>query len=171
MKANPNYLFLSAFLLCKSVFSQSDVSGIGLGHLRTSNAFYVGWTPGLGSIPGTLDVRNDFNDNINFFTGTTVAQRMTILGAPGFNQGFVGIGGLLTNPQWRLDVQDNTNITNNYNSVAGAPNGYRINGDKLLSHPGISNTFVGKNAGAGWVFPGPGSFQGCTFVGEDAVTI
>ncbi|HWZ22796.1 MAG TPA: hypothetical protein VNW06_09095, partial [Cytophagaceae bacterium] len=117
----------------------------------------------LGSLSGPfpLTIQTAPAQAINFLTNST--QRMTILGT----NGFVGIGTGLTTPVWQLDVNDNSNLNINYNTT-GAGFGYRINGDKLLSNPGISNTFVGKNAGAAWVFPGPGLFQQCTFVGEDA---
>lgn len=53
--------------LALQTFSQSDVSGPGIGHQRQPGR-YVGWTPGLGSIPGDLQIRNNFNQPINLFT-------------------------------------------------------------------------------------------------------
>jgi len=60
-------------------FSQSDVSGPFIGHQRQAGRF-CGWSPGLGSIAGPLDVRNDFNNHIAFFTAGANNTRMRIFG-------------------------------------------------------------------------------------------
>jgi hypothetical protein len=60
-------LILGCSLMTIHAFSQSDISGPFFGHQRT-NARYVGWSPGLGSVAGPLDIRNDFNEPINLYT-------------------------------------------------------------------------------------------------------
>jgi hypothetical protein len=95
--------------LCLEIRSQSDVASPVFGHFRSSTAFYVGWTPGPGSIAGSLDLRNDFaTQPINFFTGGSAPafQRMTILGS-GPTPGFVGIG--VTAPTEILHIHDGNN--------------------------------------------------------------
>jgi hypothetical protein len=89
-----NILFLCCSAITINSFSQSDVSGPFLGHQRTAGRF-CGWAPGLGSVAGSFDVKNEFaNQDINFFAGVATAafQRMTILGGlpGGATTGFVG---------------------------------------------------------------------------------
>ena len=81
---------------------------------------------------------------------------MTILGTASANPGFVGIG--LTPPAYRLDVQDDINITlnNNYQGL-----GYRINGFTVLQIPGVENSFIGRGTGANSTGPlGQNTFVG-----------
>ncbi|HWY13354.1 MAG TPA: hypothetical protein VN026_18640, partial [Bacteroidia bacterium] len=149
----------------QKLFQQSSINGLVAGHAAAAgpvSSFWCGWD-NLTTVPFNIEHRG--TQDINFLTGGT--QRMTIKGTGSANPGFVGMGTPSFPPLFQLDVNDNANLNINYNTT-GAGFGYRINGDKLLSNPGISNTFVGKNAGAAWVFPGPGLFQQCTFVGEDA---
>ncbi len=91
--------------LTLNTFSQSDVAGPGIGHQRIPG-FYVGWTPGFLSVPGPLDIRNNFSgpgQPINFFT--TNIQRVTILGNTNLfgtaNSGFVGLNN--ANPTFNID--------------------------------------------------------------------
>ncbi|MEO8151162.1 MAG: hypothetical protein ABI723_26255 [Bacteroidia bacterium] len=74
---------LSIVLIYTQGYSQADVSGSG-GHDRV-NGYYVGWRTGAGSTTGTLEIKNDFNSDMNFFTNTT--QKATILA-----NGYMGIG-------------------------------------------------------------------------------
>ncbi len=143
--------------------------------LTCNHLFAQRWD--LGGNPDFAPPPNGLISNSNFFGGYQTASvrlgtgnvsRIFINGTTGPTAGYIGIGNNFLTPQWQLDVQDNTNLNINYNSVLGSPNGYRINGDKILSNPGTDNTFVGRNAGAAWVFPVPASFQQCTFVGENA---
>lgn len=73
-------------------------------NLRPGPVPFVGWNN--GGVSGPLNIRNDFNDNINFFTATPSFQRMIIRGQAGFNQGFVGIGNGFVNPQSLLHIHD-----------------------------------------------------------------
>jgi hypothetical protein len=157
-----------------NAFSQSDVAGI-FGHQRQAGRF-VGWSPGvLGSVAGSLDVKNEFaNQPINFFAGGAGAafQRMTINGTTGF----VGIGPNSLAPTFQLGVDNNINInTNTYANNTNNTLGYRINGIKILNNPGQFNLFVGENAGLNNQFntiTSPGSAQApCnfnTFLGHNA---
>lgn len=64
MKKSILLLGFSITALCG--FGQADIAGV-LGHQRTAGRF-CGWAPGLGSIPGSLEIRNDFNFPITFHT-------------------------------------------------------------------------------------------------------
>lgn len=85
-----------------------------------------------------------------FFAGgsTFASERMVIIGTAGPTQGFVGIGTNFINPQYRLDVHDNINITPNFN-LNFLNEGYRIGGNLVLYLPndnaGDNNTFVGRS--------------------------
>ncbi|HET7002045.1 MAG TPA: hypothetical protein VFI33_12075, partial [Puia sp.] len=95
--------------------------------------------------------------DIRFFTNGV--ERMRLIGEPNTNLGFLGIG--LTNPLYRLDVQDDINITNS--NALGF--GYHINGFTVLQIPGTQNTFVGRGTGASLSILSPGQN---TFVGFQA---
>ena len=77
---------IALLLFLQKAYSQSDIAGVGTGHVRV-NGYYVGWD-NTGAI-GPLNIRNDFNQPIDFSTNTF--QRMYIAGG-GANFGFVGIG-------------------------------------------------------------------------------
>jgi hypothetical protein len=85
-----------------------------------------------------------------FFAGgpTFASERMVIIGTAGPTQGFVGIGTTFINPQYRLDVHDNINITPNFN-LNFINEGYRIGGNLVLYLPNdntsANNTFVGRS--------------------------
>lgn len=66
-------------LLNSHAIAQVDV----LNHVRVSG-YYVGWD-GVGGTSGSLEVKNNFNSDINFSTNST--QRATILA-----NGNMGIG-------------------------------------------------------------------------------
>ena len=142
MKKTILLLFCSAITI--NGFSQSDVSGPGVGHRRAAGRF-VGWSPGLLSVAGSLDVKNEFvNEHINFFAGGSTAafQRMTILGTTGF----VGVGNNFTTPLNLVDVRDgNINIGQGIaGNIAASPQSYMIGGQNILWHKGdVRNLFVG----------------------------
>jgi hypothetical protein len=125
-------LILGCMLGTLHSFSQSDVSGL-LGHQRAAGR-YVGWDPTiLGSVAGSLDVRNDFaGQPINFFTGGSAVsnQRMIINGSTGTTTGFVGIGRGFTAPQSLLYLNNKTfdvfmQVTD-ASTGAGAANGLKV---------------------------------------------
>lgn len=93
---------------------------------------------GLNNILGTSGTTFPIpRRNIRFFTNG--GERMRLIGVPGPTLGFLGIG--LTNPQFRLDVQDNINV-----NTPTIYDGYRILGQRFLTMPGGvggRNTFVG----------------------------
>ncbi len=66
------------------LLSQADIAGPGIGHQRLPGR-YVGWSPTApGSVPGPLDIRNDFGAQpIRFYTGGAAPAnlRMAIMGA------------------------------------------------------------------------------------------
>ena len=73
------------------VFSQSDVAGIPFGHQRLAGR-YVGWSPlAPGSVSGDLQIRNDFNQPINFFTNSTQKAQFTV--STGIPAGLFGAAG------------------------------------------------------------------------------
>ncbi len=76
-----SFALLTSLLIALNCISQSDVAGPFLGHQRIAGR-YVGWSPTpLGSVSGSLDIRNDFPAQpINFFSGGSPLIRMTILG-------------------------------------------------------------------------------------------
>ena len=87
MKKSILLLGFSITALCG--LGQADIAGV-FGHQRTAGRF-CGWAPGLGSIPGSLEVRNDFNFPITFHTNNS--QRLYIDNTVGAVLGNVGIGG------------------------------------------------------------------------------
>ena len=141
-------LFIITFCIASTyVFAQG-----GLGGNIRFGANFLGFNAG---VPGSLEIRNDFTgpgQPINFFTNNT--QQMTILGPTGF----VGIG--LSNPLYRLSVQDDINV----NTIV-LNTGYRINGIPILQTFGTRNTFVG--IGTGFNNAGPLAWDN-TFVGFHA---
>jgi hypothetical protein len=152
-------LFL--LIIFQQAYSQSTINGFGPGGhspLALPALYYCGWDASgpANAIPFNIEHRG--TNNINFLTGGT--QRMTILGTASATPGFVGIG-LSTPPLFRLDVQDNINITNS--NVLGF--GYFINGFDVLQIPGIENTYVGRGTGVNST--GVGSIQN-TFIGFQA---
>jgi hypothetical protein len=147
---------LITILMFNQSQAQSDIVGIGTGHIR-ANGYYLGWNP--TGVAGSLVVRNDFAGwPINFFTGgaTPLFQRMTILGSGGPFAGFVGIN--TPTPGFRLEVDNDINLTNSVQNQ-----GYRIGGIVVLQKPGLRNTFVGENSGISTTTAYAG-----TFIGRDA---
>ena len=105
-----------------------------------------------------MKIKTEANQPITFHTNTGAGlfnpvPRMTILGP----SGFVGIG--LPAPGWRLDVQDNTNVT----SSALVNQGYRIDNALFLQAPGgvgFGNTLVGNTGNTTLVPTGNSTFIG-----------
>ncbi|MBV6461599.1 MAG: hypothetical protein HJHJAOHD_01729 [Flavobacteriales bacterium] len=77
MKTTLKFILCPFSILCLYLcgYSQSDVAG-PTGHLRVPG-YFVGWTPGIGSIPGPLDIRNDFTQPIDFWTNSFRRMRIT----------------------------------------------------------------------------------------------
>jgi hypothetical protein len=82
---------LSIVLIYKQGYSQANVAGGAPGHARVGG-FYLGWN--AAGAAGTLDIKNDFNNRIDFYTNTNF--RMKIMGGPNTTGGFVGIGNFNT---------------------------------------------------------------------------
>lgn len=96
-------------------FSSSSAQSDVLTHVR-SNTFFVGWDNTGTS--GSLEIRNDFTQPINFFTNGS--QQATIL-----SNGNVGIGTAFS-PTFKLDIDaGDINLTDDYFS-------YRIDGNPVL---------------------------------------
>ncbi len=90
-------LLLGCSLMTIYGFSQSSISGPGVGHQRQAGR-YVGWAPGNNSVAGPLEIRNDFNQPISFHTSGV--QRMIIT-----QQGRVGIGAQAPTTLLQVDGQ------------------------------------------------------------------
>ena len=86
-------LILGCSIITLYGFSQADVVGPVNGHKRQPGR-YVGWAPGNNSVAGPLDIRNDFNEPIDFYTNGI--QHMKIMAGTGSNSGFIGLGPNLT---------------------------------------------------------------------------
>lgn len=71
------------------IYSQSTISGPGVGNTRPAFAAFVGWN-GFGPNPGDLQIRNNFvGQRINIFTNGI--RRITIMdGGTAAADGFVG---------------------------------------------------------------------------------
>ena len=106
-----------------------------LNTIRPASPAFNGWD-GTGPNPGSLQIRNNFDDLIEFHTNNL--QRMTILGGPVTN-GFVGIGSNLTTytPLFNLDVLSTINVNNDGNPLNALGIGYYIGGNMVLQIPGI----------------------------------
>jgi len=92
---------------------------------------------------GLTDMVTGANNNISADNGPLLLQSMsgvnfnTILNYG--NTGNVGVG--IPGPNFKLDVQDDINVTNIQNK------GYRIGGIVVLQKPWVNNIFVGEGAG------------------------
>src|ERR1044072_4005453 len=78
------FMYLLLTIMCYVGKAQSMISGIWIGNARPAFSAFIGWD-GTGPNTGSLDIRNDFTQPINFFTAGT--QQMTITFA-----GLVGVG-------------------------------------------------------------------------------
>ncbi|MCB9360670.1 MAG: tail fiber domain-containing protein [Flavobacteriales bacterium] len=124
-------LILGCSLISIYGFSQADIANPVFGHQRT-NIRYLGWTPGPGSVPGPLDIRNDFNEPINI--STNGIQRVLVdNGAGGFAAGRVAMGNNLPNnfaAQDRLHLHQNVRgpLIRFTNNATGSTNtdGFRV---------------------------------------------
>jgi hypothetical protein len=132
---------LFVIISINKIIAQVDIASPITGHIR-NNGYYVGWD-NTGT-QGSLEIRNDFSDHINFSTNGN--PRMTILGSntPGYtNEGFVGIG--TSTPAYRLDVSGDIRI-------APAASAFYIEDNPVLHYMGnnvsqyTSNIFVGVGA-------------------------
>jgi len=115
--------FIATLLMTISAFTPAQTTITS--NVRPLAPAFTGWD-GTGPNSGTLEIRNDFNNNINLFTAGS--QRMTIIGATGSTQGFVGIG--TTTPSQRLDVSSDINLQTTITSRTRTNDGYRINNIK-----------------------------------------
>jgi hypothetical protein len=96
-----HFVLVGALLAKLTSFAQSDVAGL-IGHYRQPG-YYVGWTPSIipgQSIPGDLQIRNDFTFPINIGTNNKLFARFTVLnalggGIPGNGPGSTGDGLLI----------------------------------------------------------------------------
>ncbi len=124
---NINKHIITMALLCAANITIAQVTI--LNNVRPGgNPRFLGWD-GTGTNQGNLEIRNDFDDKIDFFTNG--AQRATIL-----NNGHVGIG---LNHSPGNDVLD---------ILPDVPNtGYGINHVTVLHNSGSQNIFAGENAG------------------------
>ncbi len=86
------------------VYSSSVAQVTQLNNIRPSGPAFNGWD-GTGFNPGSLQIRNNFDDIIEFHTNNLL--RITILGGP-ITNGFVGIGTAF--PTRRLNVIDDIDI-------------------------------------------------------------
>ena len=100
MKKLITIVFLA--LIANVTFSQSTIPG----NVRPLTVAYLGWD-GTGVNTGSLEIKNNFAQPINFSTGGF--QQMTILGSG--NVGFVGIGKNFTSPASLLSVDGTLNPT------------------------------------------------------------
>ncbi|MBN4077666.1 hypothetical protein JYT25_00795, partial [bacterium AH-315-C20] len=147
-------IYLLVFACSNFSFAQTTTTST----VRPATAAFTGWD-GTGPNFGPLEIRNNFTEPIEFFTNNV--ERMTIRGQVGFNEGFVGINE--NNPQFRLDIDGQLNISDNI----FIPNtGYRINGIPMLQQKNNGNLFVGENAG--FSFDNSTAFQQNTMVGTSA---
>jgi hypothetical protein len=121
-------LVLSAnFLFAQNSWNTTTVTGNDLS------------APGRNNIFGTTGFPNPFGKrDIRFFTFGF--ERMRLIGEPGPTIGFLGIG--LTNPSFRLDVQDNINLNTTVINTA-----YHINGFTVLQVFGTRNLCAGVESG------------------------
>ena len=124
--------FLLTVCLFDNAFGQSDIAGVGTGHVGVSG-YYVGWNSST-AIPLEIRTNNTLAPQpIEFYTAN--ALRMTI--------GTAGTVGILTTP--------GTNgllVNNSIDLLSSAfGEGYKIGNKLLLSKPGTNNTFLGENAG------------------------
>ncbi len=125
---NINKHIITMALVCAANITIAQVTI--LNNVRpVGNPRFLGWD-GTGNNQGNLEIRNDFIDNIDFFTNG--AQRATILGT----NGHVGIG---LNHSPGDDVLDILPIVPN--------TGYGINHVTVLHNSGSQNIFAGENAG------------------------
>jgi len=129
-KLKLSFSILSMLYFCNLSYSQSDVAG-PTGHLRVPG-YFVGWSPGLGSVAGPLDIRNDFTQPIDFWTNSFRRMRITD-GGSGQNLGRIAMGNNLpTNftPLSRLHLHQDAGInsirftTNNMAGGTGLQVGY-----------------------------------------------
>jgi|GEM_PF-2154674 len=140
-------LFFGIFtmLVCQQVYSQSTISGV-VGNVRVGGA-YIGWD-GTGTNPGTLEIRNNFNDDINIFTSGN--QQMTIRA-----NGFVGIS--TSTPTNRLEINalipGNSGLTfSQLNSGSGSINSNASNTVLSVDNTGrviLVNDQTAPNGGVG----------------------
>ncbi|MBN4071181.1 tail fiber domain-containing protein [Crocinitomix catalasitica] len=128
---------LIVVLACSTGISISYSQVTILNTTRPFTGGSLGWTTGF---TGSLEIRNDFTEPIEFFTNNV--ERMTIRGQVGFNEGFVGFNE--TNPQFRIDCFGEINLTT---SIFTPNTGYRINGDVVLQLLNHNSLFVGRFAG------------------------
>ncbi len=73
------------YLMCwvlQNIHAQTTV----MGNVRPPGTPYLGWD-GTGIFPGSLEIRNNFNQPIDFYTNNSATPRMRIASA-----GWVGIG-------------------------------------------------------------------------------
>jgi len=79
IKRKLTFITAISLLTFSKHFSQSTISGIGIGNIRPILPAFLGWN-GAGPNQGPLDVRNDFNNHIAFFTAGPNNTRMRIFG-------------------------------------------------------------------------------------------
>lgn len=127
-KINKILIAVIFVFIAKITFAQTTTSN----NVRPTTPAFTGWN-GAGGNSGTLEVRNDFASDINFFTNTT--QKATIL-----SNGNMGIG--TATPGQKLTVS-----VGNIN-LATSTKRYMISGDEVLWHNGnTTDIFVGYHAG------------------------
>ena len=120
------------------VYSPSIAQITQLNNIRPAGPAFNGWD-GTGLNPGSLQIRNDFDDLIEFHTNNLL--RMTVLGGP-ITSGFVGIG--TPTPTRRLNVIDDIDLT----SGTFPNSGYRWNDEIILKTDQIGNNiFLGLGCG------------------------
>ncbi len=115
-------LLVGCSLMVMYSLAQSSTSGPGIGHQRQAGR-YLGWAPGNGSVPGSLEIRNDFNEPITMHTNG-IPRALIQGGAGGNNAGQMALGNNLPanfNPTSRLHLhQDGQNRIQFTNSLSNA---------------------------------------------------
>ena len=134
-------------ILYSKIFSQADQS-CPFGHYRTSSSYYVGWD-GINGSSGTLDIRNDWNQPIDFYTNTTIKMQLTANGNLDITNALNGFwingnpvlwhNGDATSILVGVGAGHST-ITGDTNTLVGNLAGFSISS-------GAYNTFVGQECG------------------------
>ncbi len=107
MKNKYKLLLVIIIMIFSANFNNLFGQATHVNNIRAGTGDFLGWdTQGT---PGSLEIRNDFTNNINFFTTGAVNPWMTILGNNNANldNGYVGIH--TTTPQMPLTIFGDAN--------------------------------------------------------------